>query len=309
MLTQRLLGHDRSIVAAAVDTQACTWVLPDFAKLQWPESCDELPLMRWTTLSVVLVAVLGCGGRLNETGNDASADASGMTDGDTGTAPSSEAGATSSSDAIAPVPCEPTLLEAGAASMSDAEVPLNHRPTPACCPAQRGPGPSGQPYPSGVASFLSPDAGGCTSDSQCTSGVNGRCFPNGGLVGPGGCSYDECFTDSNCGSRTPCLCRNSSTDNSANACDLGGNCAVDSDCGPGGYCSPSDLIQTNGAVNACYGASLYYCHTASDLCINDLDCASSDAGMPTTSPYPAYACAYDAQDNRWECITTYCALP
>jgi hypothetical protein len=89
---------------------------------------------------------------------------------------------------LEPPSCKPILVEAGAASMGDAEVPLNHRPTPACCPSQRGPGPScvtticaSQPYPSGVAA-------GCSSDSQCTDGVNGRCFPFEGLVGPGGCS-------------------------------------------------------------------------------------------------------------------------
>jgi hypothetical protein len=264
--------------------------------------------MRCTTLSMALVAVLGCGGHLNETGNGASSDASGMTDRDTGTPPRGEAGASSSSDAIAPVPCEPTLVEAGAASMSDAEVPLNHRPTPACCPAQRGPGPSGQPYPSGVASPLAADAGGCTSDSQCTSGVNGRCFPFEGLVGFGGCSYDECFTDSTCGSKTPCGCRSSSTDNSANVCDVGGNCAVDSDCGPGGYCSPSDPIVAYGTANVanvCWGPHFYYCHTGSDLCINDSDCAPLDAGTATTSP----PCAYNAQDSRWECMKSACLLP
>ncbi len=233
-----------------------------------------------------------------------------MTDRDTGTAASSEAGTSSSSDAIAPVPCEPTLVEAGAASMSDAEVPLIHRPTPACC-AQRGPGPSGQPYASGVASYLAADAGGCTSDSQCTAGVNGRCFPFEGLVGPGGCSYDECFTDSNCGSKTPCICRSSSTDNSANVCDVGGNCAVDSDCGPVGYCSPSaeNINPSIQAQNVCYGSFPYYCHTASDLCINDSDCNPLDAGTATTSPVPPYTCAYDTQNNRWECIKAFCALP
>jgi hypothetical protein len=128
------------------------------------------------------------------------------------TSGSSDASAPDSSDAIAPVYCEPTAVEAGTALEGDANVPLQHRPTPACCPSQRGPGPSGQPYGPGVASYLADDAGGCTSDLQCTAGVNGRCFPFEGVVGPGGCSYDECFTDSNCGSKTPCLCRSSSTD-------------------------------------------------------------------------------------------------
>jgi hypothetical protein len=249
--------------------------------------------MRRTTFSMAFVAVLGCNGRL-------------------GTATSGEAGASSSSDAIAPVPCDPGFVEAGAASMSDAEAPLKHRPTAACCPAQRGPGPSGQPYPTcstAVGSVCpSNHATTCSSDSECTAGVNGRCFPFEGLVGPGGCSYDECFTDGNCGSKTPCLCRSSSTDNSENVCDVAGNCAVDSDCGPGGYCSPSVQIGPNQAPNVCWGSTPYYCHTASDLCINDSDCAPSDAGSPTPG-IPTYACAYSPQDNRWECTKAVCALP
>jgi hypothetical protein len=196
----------------------------------------------------------------------------------------------------------------GASGSGGATPPLQHRSTSASCPSQRGPGPScvttscaSQPYPSGVAST-------CSSDSQCKDGKNGRCFPNEGLVGPGGCSYDECFTDSNCGARTPCLCRSSSTDNSANVCDIGGNCAVDSDCGPGGYCSPSVQVAPNQPTNVCWGSTPYYCHSASDLCINDSDCAPLDAGPPTTSS-PTYTCAYNPQDSRWECTQAVCALP
>jgi hypothetical protein len=204
----------------------------------------------------------------------------------------------SPADAIAP-PCVPILAEAGTASTSDAEVPLYHRATAACCPSQRGPGPANQPYPPGVASFLAADAGGCTSDSDCTDGVNGRCFPFEGAVGAGGCSYDDCFTDSNCGSATPCLCRSSSADNSANVCDPGGNCAVDSDCGPGSYCSPSP--------ESCYGPSPYYCHTSSDTCVNDADCPFIDAGeccCPTVA-----SCVYSPQAQRWACNQLVCCPP
>ncbi|MGO9836643.1 MAG: hypothetical protein ACLP1X_20805 [Polyangiaceae bacterium] len=192
-------------------------------------------------------------------------------------------------------PCEATFVEAGA-SAGDAEVPLYHRTT-ACCPSQRGPGGPNQPYPPGFASPLADDAGGCTSDSDCTAGANGRCFPFEGEVGLGGCSYDECFTDSNCGSGTPCVCRSSSTDNSANVCDPGGNCAIDSDCGPGGYCSPS--------WESCYEGPPYYCHTALDTCINDADCSSLDAGECSL---PSATCAYDLQEQRWAC-SPLCCLP
>ena len=203
----------------------------------------------------------------------------------------------------------------GPSTAGDTKVPLQHRSTSASCPSQRGPGPScvttscaSQPYPSGVAST-------CSSDSQCTSGVNGRCFPFEGMVGPGGCSYDECLSDSGCGAKTPCLCRSSSTDNSANACDVGGNCAVDSDCGPGGYCSPSMETCFSAApeieVQDNYaGPNPYYCHTASDLCTNDSDCASLDAGTAITSSCPRYTpCAYNAQNNRWECAQLFCCPP
>ena len=128
--------------------------------------------------------------------------------------------------------CEPITTEAGAISEGDAEVPLNHLATAACCPSQRGSGPPTQPYSAGYASTLAPDAGGCTSDSDCKAGPNGRCFPEEGLVGRGGCSYDECFTNLACGPKTLCICRSSSQDNSPNVCDPGGNCALDSDLWP-----------------------------------------------------------------------------
>jgi len=122
--------------------------------------------------------------------------------------------------------------------------------------------------------------------------MNGRCFPWEGLVSEGGCSYDECFADSGCGAGTPCICRSSATDNSANVCDVGGNCAVDSDCGKGGYCSPS--------------VGGYFCHTVADLCVNDSDCPSPDAGTDTTSTCTSYtACAYSSQSIRWECTQVY----
>ncbi len=231
--------------------------------------------------TMALVAGLGCGGRENGSGAGTSGDA----------------GTPGSQDAIAPALCESTFVEAGTGSEGDGAVPLLHRAAPACCPSLRGPASSSQPYPPGVASFLAADAGGCTSDSDCKGGVNGRCFPFGGLVGPGGCSYDECFTDSNCGSGTPCLCRSSSTDNSANLCDPGGNCAVDSDCGPGGYCSPS---------YGCEG-STYYCHTASDTCVNDADCPSVDAGE-NSCPVTA-RCVFNPQAQSWGCSPLVCCPP
>jgi hypothetical protein len=189
--------------------------------------------------------------------------------------------------------CESTFVDAGTASASHARVPLHHRPMPACCSSERGPGPAGQPYPSGVAST-------CTLDSQCTAGVDGRCFPFEGLVGIGGCSYDECSTDSDCGSGAACLCRNSSADDFATVCVRGGNCVVDSDCGPGGYCSPS--IGQN-----CFSPNSYFCHTAMDTCMDDSDCPSVVADP--LSCRILTPCAFDPQQRRWACTQVTCCEP
>jgi hypothetical protein len=246
---------------------------------------------RHFAFSMSFVVLLDCSGEIGETGRRADADAG-------------------SPDALAPAPCDSTGTQPTAASTNDSGVPLNHRAAPACCPAQRGPAPSGQPYPTCMAGqgCASNVATTCSSDSECTSGANGRCFPFEGLVGPGGCSYDECFTDSNCGSKTPCVCRSGSTDTTANVCDVGSNCAVDADCGPGGFCSPSVQGLPDRTPNVCWGSRPYFCHTASDLCVNDSDCGPSDAGEPTPG-VPGSVCAYNPQDSRWECTMAGCFLP
>ncbi len=220
-------------------------------------------------------------------------------------------GDTAGRDASFSVACDPAP-DAGAPPQGDAAVPLNHRAAPACCSSQRDSGPPGQPYRPGYASSLAPDAGGCTSDSDCTAGVNGRCFPFEGIFGPGGCSYDECFTDSTCGSKTPCSCRSyfssptlGGPDNGANVCVPGGNCAVDSDCGPGGFCSPSQS-------DRCLYDPHYYCHTALDTCENDSDCPAAppecnDAGQCGCPTYSV--CAYDTQAQHWACKQGVCCPP
>jgi hypothetical protein len=72
-----------------------------------------------------------------------------------------------------------------------------------------------------------------------------------------------------------------------NVC-LGGNCRVDADCGPGGYCSPSF-----GSCGAYAGVVGYYCHTAKDKCVDDAECASD--------------CRYDTIMGAWACGTSSCA--
>jgi hypothetical protein len=84
---------------------------------------------------------------------------------------------------------------------------------------------------------------------------------------------------------------------------------VDSDCGPGGYCSPSMENCPKAApeieVQDNYsGPNPYYCHAASDQCTNDSDCPSFDAGIFTTS-----SCSYNTQDGGWACSKFTCFPP
>lgn len=190
------------------------------------------------------------------------------------------------------------LAEAGM-STRDAEIPVYHRAAPATCPPKRGPGTSGVVV-NGMPGFPacpmppSPTTVCCSSDSDCDAGTNGRCTGSNSGPLPSGnqCTYDECFIDSNCPSGTPCICRSSPTDNTANVCVTGGNCVVDSDCGSGSYCSPSPLL------NSCDDPGPYYCHTAADTCVDDSDCFV-DGGA-------SFFCAYDPKARHWGCSEWFC---
>jgi hypothetical protein len=126
----------------------------------------------------------------------------------------------------------------------------------------------------------------CVQDSDCTAGQNGRCLPTPGVACAPECSYDTCQSDQNCGG-TACLCRTSGSDSTANTC-AQGNCAVDSDCGPSGYCSPSGLLDACGIG--------YYCHTASDACVDNASCPSGQG------------CSFDPHTLAWACAVT-CTIP
>jgi hypothetical protein len=92
--------------------------------------------------------------------------------------------------------------------------------------------------------------------------------------------------DSDCATGQTCACHGSPYDGSqGNAC-VPGNCRVDADCGSNGYCSPSYAIQGCGSLGG------YYCHTPTDACTDDSDCASSQG--------PAL-CVYTAPAGRWTC--------
>jgi len=171
-----------------------------------------------------------------------------------------------------------TMLDSGSGTSSGVtEIPDNHRPSPPTCPTQRG---------SDVPSWVCQSDAGCSglacqSDSDCSSGLNGRCLELGPDPLPR-CSYDECLSDSDCPTGIPCGCRPSGDSSEPNLCLTRSHCTVDADCGPGGYCSPSELGGWCGVT--------YFCHTADDACVNDSDCAEGSGG-----------CNYDASQGHWVC--------
>jgi hypothetical protein len=92
--------------------------------------------------------------------------------------------------------------------------------------------------------------------------------------------------DGDCGTGKLCACHGSPyTYGTGNTC-TPGNCRVDADCGPGGYCSPA--FNTSG----CGSLGGYYCHTANDQCVNDNDCPSANV------------CTYSASAAVWQCAAT-----
>jgi len=130
-----------------------------------------------------------------------------------------------------------------------------------------------------------PGAGGsrgeCATDADCTAGDNGRCNP--ARIG-GMCSYDECFKDEDCADTELCACDGGF--GGGNAC-IEAACRVDADCGA--YdCSP-----TLGSCGHYFPPVGYYCHTATDACYSDADCAGG-------------YCAYDPTSGAWACSTAEC---
>ncbi len=180
-------------------------------------------------------------------------------------------------------------LDSDAPTANVAHVPLLHRATALACAQPR---PAGTHYDD-CNSFYR-DAGNCGSDQDCTVGANGRCNCElfAAVAADGNrCSYDGCASDRDCQGGV-CDCRESPahiTWGTQTVC-LGGNCRMDSDCGQGGYCSPSPALGC-GAQSW----SAYYCHTPGDQCVDDADCNQGNA-----------YCAYDTGSSRWVCSTGMC---
>jgi len=156
-------------------------------------------------------------------------------------------------------------------------VPVFHRPSDSAC---TGSGPSG------LCSMGGPESE-CSDDSQCTTGTHGRCVDINGADGCE-CTYDTCGGDTDCPTGQLCACHGSGEFYLAGNTCLAGNCRVDSDCECGtGYCSPSQTGAFDG--HQCGGVVGYFCHTATDTCVDDSDCGQLDS------------CNWSSADGRWEC--------
>jgi hypothetical protein len=186
-------------------------------------------------------------------------------------------------------------------------VPPDHRATGVLCSTTRAP-----TTPIDADGCSSNEHLKCLSDADCIAGQNGRCFEYVSCTSE--CTYDECFSDSDCPSKQPCICRSSDSDWQGNACLAGGNCATDSDCGPCGFCSPSmqnegcSCVSTRacaGGGSHCYVGSTevpcmcsggcgygYFCHTSADACMQRTDCNEGFS-----------ACAFDSDAGNWSCHT------
>lgn len=122
----------------------------------------------------------------------------------------------------------------------------------------------------------------CKTKADCTTGKNGRCAL-------GNCTYDGCYEDSDCG-KGVCECQQ---EGARGYFCRAGDCAVDGDCGAGGFCSPT-WSTSCGAFSGIIG---YYCHTKEDDCTNDDECVKAGA--------KGY-CAYDSEKKHWRCGYGHC---
>ena len=125
--------------------------------------------------------------------------------------------------------------------------------------------------------------GACASHEDCTAGANGRC--SFGMIGAF-CSYDACFSDSDCASDEVCSC-DGDYFSGANVC-VRADCHVNADCSSG-RCAPSYGCLLGGPPEG------WFCRTSSDTCATDADCGGLDG-----------RCAYDEGVGHWACESGTC---
>lgn len=96
-----------------------------------------------------------------------------------------------------------------------------------------------------------------------------------------------CLDDADCASGDVCHCYSADPISPPSSVCVGGNCRIDADCGPHGYCSPD---------KGSYGVVGYYCHTAHDRCVNDDQCPVKGGA--------SQACVY-GQRGYWSCAEIF----
>jgi hypothetical protein len=239
-----------------------------------------------------LLVVLGCG----ETPSGAPRGAG--TPADAGRA-SSDTSSLADADATAAGNADAEPSDATMPISWDGRVPPEHRASGVACSDEREAGLGG------VGECLDGDApplpgNPCAANSDCNAGLDGVCFCLPALIAPPSgsgqgslytetsCSYDECLTDSDCGTHIPCDCRYPTIAGSPNVCLTASNCAVDSDCGPPGFCSPSNLPGQSPEVG-------YFCRTPNDTCVDDADCPVGPEAMGAE-------CRFDMASAIWTCF-------
>ncbi len=132
---------------------------------------------------------------------------------------------------------------------------------------------------------------GCTKHEDCDEGSNGRCQRQGNMPFPS-CTYDQCFEDDDCDAGRVCRCRGH--ESAPHVCMRSGNCQVNAECGEGGFCSPS-----MGDCGDYVGIIGWFCHTAEDDCVDDVDCGGDGGGRGDD-------CAFNPAGGRWMCSDSHC---
>jgi hypothetical protein len=138
-----------------------------------------------------------------------------------------------------------------------------------CAPSNRTP-----PLPEGGTPACATNAD-CASDagSFFTTCLHGRC------------SFDQCLTDADCDAGV-CSCANDYYGGNgayhSNVC-VPASCRLDSDCGAGGFCSPSP--------GYCGSVSGYHCHGNADSCVDEtMDCAGCGNACTYSPEVAAFVC-------------------
>jgi hypothetical protein len=221
----------------------------------------------WAGLWVLgLIGSAGCSGTIGGASSGGSTGGGNTGGGNTGGGSGQSTGTTGSSTSSSgqPITCPPP-------------EPKNHRTAEMAC------GPS-------------MPAKTCATDADCSSPAP---QPAGKCVA-GTCSWNQCTQDGDCTGNDVCVCQNQSfgwAHMSLGSVCVPANCHTDSDCGPGGFCSPT----VSASCGPFYGVQGFYCHTCKDTCIDDSDCG------PAWDGGPAGYCAYDPSVGHWACGNSFCA--